>query len=242
MAAVADAEHRGAERQESERREPAHHRLYGRARGKALTAHQKRLMEDVLPRMRVDLGDPTEGHDKVWLEVGFGAAHHLLHQARSNPDVLVLGAEPFLNGVAKAVAGAHAEGLGNLRLHPGDARDILANLPDASLARAFVLYPDPWPKARHNKRRLVQEDFLAAMARVLRPGATLRFASDVKDYVDWVLARARRTPAPGAPAFHWHPTRAADFLDPPEGWVETTFERRAKREGRVPHYVDFVRG
>ena len=220
---------------------PAHHRLYGRAKGKALTAHQSALMDTHFPTLQVDLENPTEGRERVWLEIGFGAAHHLLHQARAHPDVLVLGAEPFINGVAKAVAQAHQHGVTNLRLHADDARQITANLADASLERLFVLYPDPWPKARHNKRRLIQDDTIREFARILKPGGTWRFVSDINDYVDWTLVRAARNPD-----FKWEPATASDFLTPPDessgaGWVETHFERKALREGRTPHYIDFVR-
>ena len=215
---------------------PAHHRLYGRAKGKALTAHQAELMERVYPGMEVHLDDPLEGRDRVWMEIGFGAAHHLLDRARENPDVLLLGAEPFVNGVAKAVARAHEEGIENLRLWKHDARDVLSRLPDASLERLFVLYPDPWPKARHNKRRLIQDDTIAEFARVLAPGGTWRFVSDITDYVDWTLVRVARSPH-----FVWDPQSSEDFLNRPEDWTITHFEKKALREGRTPHYFDFMR-
>jgi len=220
---------------------PAHHRLYGRAKGKALTAHQTALMKSHFPTLAVDMDDPTEGSESVWLEIGFGAAHHLIHQAQAHPDTLVIGAEPFINGVAKAVAQAHEHGIENLRLHADDARQITAHLADASLDRLFVLYPDPWPKARHNKRRLIQDDTIAEFARILKPGAVWRFVSDINDYVDWTLTRVVRNPD-----FSWQPSTASDFLSPPTqasgaDWVETHFERKAKREGRTPHYIDFLR-
>ena len=193
-------------------------------------------METVYPGMEPDPADPTEGRARVWMEVGFGAAHHLLERAAENPDVLVIGAEPFLNGVAKAVARAHEMGLDNLRLYHGDARDVWARMGDGALERLFVLYPDPWPKARHNKRRLIQEDTIAEFARLVRPGGTWRFVSDITDYVDWTLTRVARSAS-----WRWEPSRAADFLDRPADWTVTHFERKALREGRVPHYVDFVR-
>ena len=214
-------------------RQPAHHRLYGRAKGKPLTEHQSGLMETEYPRMSV--GDELpEG--PLWMEIGFGAAHHLLHLAETNPGVTVIGAEPFLNGVAKAVAGAVERDIGNLRLHHGDAREVLAKLPDASLDRLFVLFPDPWPKARHHKRRLIQEDTISEFARVVRPGGTWRFASDIISYVDWVLVRVDREPE-----FAWEPENAESFLRRPGDSVETHYMRKALREGRVPHWFDFKR-
>ena len=216
-------------------RRPAHHRLYGRSKGKALTDYQAELMERVYPGMEPG-EDPSEGHAEAWLEIGFGAAHHLLHMAKAHPNALLIGAEPFLNGVAKAVAGAHEDGLDNLRLYHGDVRDLLARLPDASLTRIFVLFPDPWPKARHRKRRLIQEDTIAEFARVLKPGGVWRFASDITDYVDWTLTRVARSPQ-----FSWEPDKAGDFLDGPPNWPGTNYEAKAVREGRTPHFFDFVR-
>ena len=192
-------------------------------------------MDTLYPRLR-PADDPTEGRGEVWMEIGFGAAHHLLHQARSNPDALVIGAEPFLNGVAKAVASVHEEGLENLRLHMGDAREVLARVPDGGLTRLFVLFPDPWPKARHHKRRLVQDDTIAEFARVLAPGGEFRFASDILSYVDWVLVRMARNPD-----FSWEPERASDFLDRPADMVRSRYEAKAVREGRTPHYFSFTR-
>ena len=214
--------------------QPAHHRLYGRAKGKPLTAHQSALVDGLLPRLAFDADSVPEG--EIWMEIGFGAAHHLIEQARANPDVTLIGAEPFLNGVAKALARIDADGLTNVRLHNGDAREIVSALPDGALSKLFVLYPDPWPKARHRKRRLIQEDTIAEFARVLAPGSVWRFASDITNYVDWVLTRVARSPD-----FAWEPTSARDFLDPPTDWTVTHFERKAIREGRIPHYFDFVR-
>ena len=217
-----------------ELRQPAHHRLYGRAKGKSLTVHQQGLVDELLPRLRIDPASLPKG--ELWMEIGFGAAHHLLHQARENPDVTLLGAEPFLNGVAKALAAIEAEGITNIRLHDGDAREVLSRLPDGALSRLFVLYPDPWPKARHRKRRLIQEDTIEEFARLLPSGAEWRFVSDITDYVDWVLTRVARSPH-----FRWEPAAAHDFLDPPPDWTVTHFERKAIREGRIPHYFTFTR-
>ena len=219
---------------DSDKIAPAHHRLYGRAKGKALTAHQAALMENLYPKIAFDPQYIPKG--EVWLEIGFGAAHHLLEQARANPEVTILGAEPFVNGVAKALARMDSEGITNIRLYNGDAREVTSALPDGSVSRLFVLYPDPWPKARHRKRRLIQDDTIAEFARLLPPGAVWRFVSDITDYVDWVLTRVARSPH-----FTWNPTCSHDFLDRPTDWTVTHFERKALREGRIPHYFDFTR-
>ncbi len=147
----------------------------------------------LLPRLALDLSAPVDPRAlkpdaaEGWLEIGFGGGEHMAAQAARRPDVLILGAEPFLNGVASAVRHLAEQDLGNVRLHHGDARDLLAALPDACLDRVFILFPDPWPKARHHKRRLIQPETLAELARVLKPGGRLRFATDWADYADWTL-------------------------------------------------------
>ena len=171
---------------------------FGRAKGKPLSPAQAALMDNEFPKL--DFGPTVKAGEnplaniegEVWLEVGFGGAEHLLWQAEQNPDITLLGVEPFLNGVAKAVRGIVDNKLGNILLHRGDARDVLKLLPDSSLERVFVLFPDPWPKARHNKRRIINEDFLADLHRVIKPGGTFRFGSDIIHYVDWTLTRLKR--------------------------------------------------
>jgi len=159
----------------------------------------------------------------------------MAEQAARRPEVLVLGAEPFLNGVASALRHIDERGLQNVRLYAGDARSLLAALPDASLTRLFILFPDPWPKVRHHKRRLVQADTIAELARVLRPDATLRFASDWADYVDWTLERFLANPA-----FRWNAERADDWRKPPADHVTTRYEE--KRLGDcAPVFLEFVR-
>ena len=133
--------------------------------------------------------------DDVWLEVGFGGGEHLLEQARANPRVGLIGAEPYEAGVANCCRSIDGRPPPNIRIHEGDARDIMEALPDASLGRVFILFPDPWPKTRHHKRRFVQTEMLDALARVMKPGAELRFASDDAGYVDWTLERAMAHPA-----------------------------------------------
>ncbi len=198
-------------------------------------------METLLPRLRV----PAEPFDpralkpdatEAWLEIGFGGGEHLAAQAARRPDVILIGAEPFLNGVASALRHIDEAALSNVRLHDGDARELLARLPDASLERVFVLFPDPWPKTRHHKRRLVQAETLAEFARVLKPGGRFRFASDVAHYVDWSLARVIENPA-----FRWTAARADDWRTPPADHITTRYE--TKRLGDcAPVFLDFVRG
>ena len=134
------------------------------------------------------------GATGVWLEIGFGGGEHLAAQAARHPDILMIGCEPFLNGVASALRHIDEGGLKNVRLHADDARDVIAALPDASLDRVMILFPDPWHKARHNKRRLLSDAIAAEIARLLKPGGTLRFVTDWKDYADWALERLERTP------------------------------------------------
>ena len=176
-------------------RDKNQHRTFGRAKGKALSPAQAALMATVFPKLDVGPAiaagtNPLDGLDgPLWLEIGFGAAEHLLWQAEHNPQSTILGVEPFLNGMAKAVRGTQEKALSNIRLHRGDARDVLALLPDGALEKIFVLFPDPWPKARHNKRRIINAAFLEQVHRVLTPGGAFRFGSDIIHYVDWTLTR-----------------------------------------------------
>jgi tRNA (guanine-N7-)-methyltransferase len=215
-------------------------RSYGRLKSRPIKPRQAALMESLLPRISL----PAEPFDprvlmpeaaETWLEIGFGGGEHLAGQAARRPDVLLLGAEPFHNGVASALRHIDEAGLGNVRLHHGDAREVLERLPDACLARIFVLFPDPWPKSRHHKRRLIQPETIAGFARALKPGGALRFASDWADYVDWTL---ERMPASGA--FRWTAARADDWRTPPADHLTTRYEE--KRLGDcAPVFLDFVR-
>jgi len=216
-------------------------RLYGRAKGHALKPRQAKLVDELLPtlgmpspiRTRADIvADDTP----LWLEIGFGGAEHLIAQARANPDVCLIGIEPYLNGVAKALAGVEDYDLKNVLLERGDARLILQSMPDAILDRVFILYPDPWPKKRHHKRRLVQRDFVAELARVLKPGGRLCFASDIDHYQAWALAHILNDGH-----FDWTATRADDWRIAPADHVPTRYEGKAKKAGRPCVYLDFVR-
>jgi tRNA (guanine-N7-)-methyltransferase len=224
-----------------------HRNFYGRRRGKHLKdTHRRRLDEqlaafspgpvdwDTNPdRAPLDLGALFGGRD-VWLEVGFGGGEHMAAQAAANPEVGIIGAEPYVDGVAKLLALLEG-GAGNVRIHPGDVRDLFDVLPDASIARAFLLYPDPWPKARHHRRRFVTPEHLAPLARVLRPGAEFRVATDIPDYVRQALLEVPRH------GFSWLAEGPKDWRAPWADWTRTRYESKALREGRVPHYLTFRR-
>jgi tRNA (guanine-N7-)-methyltransferase len=215
-------------------------RSYGRLKSRTIKPRQAALMDTLLPAIRAPL-EPFEpralmaGAAEAWLEIGFGGGEHLAAQAARRPDVLFIGAEPFHNGVASALRHIDEAELKNVRVHDGDARDLLARMPDASLERVFVLFPDPWPKARHHKRRLLQTDTAAELARVLKVGGRLRFASDWADYVNWSLQRLIATPG-----LSWSADQASDWRAPPADHVTTRYEE--KRLGDCdPVFLDFVR-
>ena len=214
-------------------------RSYGRLKARPLKPRQAGLLDTELPRFAFPLAaDPRALRPQaraVWLEVGFGGGEHLAEQAARHPEALLIGAEPFVNGVASAVRHLHDRGLENVRLHQGDARDLLAGLPDAGVDRAFVLFPDPWPKARHHKRRLIEPGFIAELARVLRPGGRFRFVTDWRHYAAWTLERMT-----DSPAFGWTAERADDWRRAPDDHVTTRYEQ--KRLGDTdPIFLEFVR-
>jgi len=217
--------------------------FFGRRKGHALRPHQAALMETLLPKLAVELGirPPSDlatlfpmAADGVRLEIGFGGGEHLVAQAEQHPRIGFIGVEPFVNGMAKALAAIEAKALANILLHFGDATFLLEWLPPAALARVDLLYPDPWPKRRHWKRRFVQDRSVAEIARVLKPGGEFRFASDIPDYTAWTLAHVLRSPA-----FVWTAEHADDWRRPWPGFSETRYEAKAKREGRVPCYLIF---
>ncbi|WP_262029393.1 tRNA (guanine(46)-N(7))-methyltransferase TrmB [Microvirga sp. Mcv34] len=216
--------------------------FFGRRKGKKLRAGQDDLVQNVLPAIRMVPGRAPSGQfpnpqaRETWLEIGFGGGEHLAAQARAHRDINFIGCEPFVNGMAKLLAVIEQEHLDNVRLWDDDVTDLLPTLPDASFDRVYILYPDPWPKRRQRKRRLVSDETLEVLARVMKPGAELRFASDIDDYIGWVLARTLRSPH-----FRWTATRADDWRKPYEGWPGTRYEAKAIREGRVPSYLTFER-
>lgn len=219
--------------------------FFGRRKGHPLRPHHAALMERLLPRLSVDLTIRAPAPltalfprpvDAIGLEIGFGGGEHLAAQAAALPRIGFFGCEPFVNGMAKALALIEAQGLDNIRLHFGDANDLLAWLPAGSLARLDLLYPDPWPKRRHWKRRFVQDARVADFARILRPGGEFRFATDWPDYAQWTLARLLRSPH-----FMWTAERADDWRQPWPGFTATRYEAKAKQAGRAPCYLVFRR-
>lgn len=219
-------------------------RLWGRAQGRPLSAYQSKLVDGLMPLITVPtdpqgLGELVSGEKPVSLEIGFGGAEHLLHKATSDKETLYIGVEPFLNGVAKALTGVDKNDLKNVRLHHGDVRDVLDDLPDACLQNAYILFPDPWPKPRHFKRRLIQEELITGLYRVLKPGGSLYFASDITSYVDWALVRILRYRDQNGGGFNWPAQNADDWMTPYPDWPGTRYEAKAFREGRTPHYFTF---
>ena len=219
--------------------------FFGRRKGHPLRAQQAALFDTLLPRLALDPAAPLtadlralfrSGTDELRLEIGFGGGEHLLAQAEAQPAAGFIGCEPFVNGMAKALAGIAARDLTNIRLHFGDAVDLLTWLPDGALASIDLLYPDPWPKRRHWKRRFVQAERIAAFARVMRSGGAFRFASDIPDYVAWTLALFTRSAD-----FEWTAERADDWRLPWQGFTPTRYQAKAKREGRTPCYLVFRR-
>jgi tRNA (guanine-N7-)-methyltransferase len=222
---------------------PRHRKHYGRRKGPSLSARQAGLLEGLLPRLTLkpetgrDPGSyfPKEIHD-VWLEIGFGAGEHLAWQAEANPSVGLIGAEPYVAGMAKLLAKIADKELANIRLHPEDARDVIAALPEASLGRVFILFPDPWPKTRHHKRRFIQMEMLDELARVMKANAELRFATDDTGYLVWALERLM-----AHPAFAWMAEAPADWRARALDWPQTRYEAKAIRQGRTCTYLRFAR-
>ena len=222
--------------------------FYGRRRGKTLRDSQRGYLESDLDalspgavtwednpdRTPLDIAALTAGRP-LWLEIGFGGGEHLVHQAVTHPDVVLLGCEPYINGVAMLLGKIRRAGAPGIRIHPGDARDLLDVLPPASVDRCFLLYPDPWPKARHHRRRFVTPEHLVPLARVMTPGAELRIATDIPDYVRQTLQQVPRH------GFAWTAARPSDWRTPWPDWLSTRYEQKALREGRTPHYLTFRR-
>lgn len=202
-------------------------------------------MENSLSGLKLDLDGPApsaltelfEGDvDEVCLEVGFGGGEHLLHRARTNPKTGFIGIEPFVGSMAKALTAVLEEKLENVRLYDDDAVNVLDWLPEASLDLAYQLYPDPWPKRRHWKRRFINQQNLSRYARVLKPGCEFRFASDINTYIDWTLRHCR-----DHEAFEWTAEAASQWKTPWQDWPGTRYEAKAIREGRTGRYLTFLR-
>jgi len=219
--------------------------LHGRRKGHALKPRARGLMATLLPSLSVDLSQPAPEDirdlfpgpvAKIWLEIGFGGGEHLVDQATRHRDIGLIGCEPFVNGMAAALRLIDDAGVESIRLHEGDAIDVLDWLPAGSIDRVYLLYPDPWPKRRHWKRRFVNAENLDRVQRVLAPGGEFRFASDIASYVGWTLAHCR---AHGG--FEWLARRADDWRQPWPEWPGTRYEAKSLKAGRVPTYLRFRR-
>ncbi|WP_339769656.1 tRNA (guanine(46)-N(7))-methyltransferase TrmB [uncultured Pseudosulfitobacter sp.] len=226
--------------------ERPHRNFYGRRKGKHLKASQEGYLDQDLAALSPGLVDWDVNPDRtpldlqglfggkpIWLEIGFGGGEHMVHQAAQNPAVGIIGCEPYINGVAMLLGKIRKAKVDNLAVYPGDVRDMFDVLPEASIDRAFLLYPDPWPKSRHHRRRFVTPEHLAPLVRVLKPGAIFRVATDIPDYVRQTL---EQVPGHG---FEWLAEGPDDWRVAWDDWISTRYEKKALREGRVPHYLTF---
>ena len=228
-------------------------RLYGRARGKPLRAGQQALVDQLLPRIAVPEQGPVTaerlfGQDcPLHFEIGFGGGEHLAARADMLPDHGFIGCEPFVNGVAQALVhlsggaegmkgGAHPP-IGNVRVHHGDALEVLSRVPDGALSFLYLLHPDPWPKARHAKRRMMNDGPVDLIAAKMKPGGEFRVATDDPTYLDWLLMIMQRHTG----QFEWVNTKPGEWLEYPSGWPETRYAAKARRQGRVPHQFRYRR-
>ncbi|MGB8275795.1 MAG: tRNA (guanosine(46)-N7)-methyltransferase TrmB [Alphaproteobacteria bacterium] len=220
--------------------------LYGRRQGRKLRPGQRAVLEEYLPRLRLPLPPPGSALDLArlfpspkrdfWIEVGFGGGEHLAWQAEQHPDIGFLGCEPFVNGMATLLGRVKDLGLENVRVLDDDARALLETLPENAVGRVFVLFPDPWPKRRHHKRRIIQRATLDRLAFALKDGAELRLASDDPGYVRWMLWHALTHPD-----FDWLAETAGDWRQRPPDWPETRYESKARRQGHTCYFLRFKR-
>lgn len=222
--------------------------FYGRFKGKGLRPSQQTYLDEDLAKLSPgpvdwDVNPDREpldlkslfGDRDIWLEIGFGGGEHMVHQAVHNPGIGLIGCEPYINGVAMLLGKIRDSGAQNIAVHPGDVRDMFDVLPENSVSRAFLLYPDPWPKKRHHRRRFVTPGYLEPLSRVLKSGAIFRVATDIPDYVRQTLEEVPRH------GFTWQAERPADWREPWNDWISTRYEQKALREGRRPHYLTFVK-
>jgi len=218
--------------------------FYGRRLGKTLRPVQRQDL-DALGRLspgpvdwqvnpdRAVLDMTRFGGKPLWLEIGFGGGEHLIHQARRNPQISLIGCEPFINGVAMLLRQIREAGVDNVFVHPGDARDLFDVLPQGAVQKAFLLYPDPWPKKRHHRRRFVTPEHLEPLCNVMAQGAELRVATDIKDYVRQTLQEVPRA------GFEWLAESEKDWRNPWADWTQTRYEAKAIQAHRAPHYMTF---
>jgi tRNA (guanine-N7-)-methyltransferase len=217
--------------------------FFGRRKGKPLRAHQDELVRDLLPMLRVSGADVAAGAafapdltGERWLEIGFGGGEHLARMAELHPKDRFIGCEVFLNGVAKLLAAVESRQLTNIRLFDEDAARLLADLPGACIDRICILYPDPWPKFRQRKRRFISPENIEKLARVLRPGGELRFATDIDDYAGWALSLMIKSGL-----FDWRGASPDDWSHPWPDWASTRYEIKARAAGRATSYLTFIR-
>ena len=212
-------------------------RSFGRIKSRALKPKQQGLFDTLLPKLTIDeaLISSLSTRDQVWLEIGFGGGEHMASQAFAHEEVLILGCEPFINGIGSALRHIDERQLNNVRIWPNDARMLLDQMPEACIERVFILFPDPWPKARHQKRRLVQDETIKALARVLKEGGRLRFATDWAHYADEALARFL-----DSGLFIWPAERASDWSLPPKDHITTRYELK-KLGDCAPVFIDMIK-
>ena len=219
--------------------------FFGRRKAKALSTAQQKLLDELLPKLKFDVNTPCLKNlqdafpnkpEKIVLESGFGGGEHLIHQARTNPDTGFIGVEPFVNSMAKALTAIDEHNIQNIRLYEEDATELLDWLPEACLDRIDLLYPDPWPKKKHWKRRFVSQKNLTRFSRVLKNGGIFHFASDIDTYVNWTLNHCDKHPE-----FSWLAQCADDWRKPYENWTRTRYEAKAIREERTPCYLRFAK-
>ncbi|MEZ5691722.1 MAG: tRNA (guanosine(46)-N7)-methyltransferase TrmB [Rickettsiales bacterium] len=211
-------------------------RSFGRRKGRNLRASKQEQFAELLPQLELLLNDINllDFNKETWLEIGFGGGEHLAYQARVHPEVNFIGCEPYINGISTLLTDIKENNTKNIRIYSDDARDLIKVLPDNSLGRVFILYPDPWPKKRHNKRRIISTELLDMLARVMKDGAELRLATDSSDYATWMLERLL-----AHPSFKWTAKSCDDWLNPPSEWISTRYERKAL--AGIPTYLNFER-
>ena len=212
-------------------------RSFGRRRGRKLSPRQQCLLDTLLPRLSIDLSHlddliASASNTDIWIEIGFCGGEHLIAQAESNRHVTIIGCEPFEEGIVKVLSAIEEKGLTNIRLHGDDARDVLRALPPASISRVFILFPDPWPKKKHQKRRLISAHLLQLLARVTKPDAEIRIGTDIADYARTILMAVQQQQQ-----FAWTAQQPSDWQVRPADWPETRYEQKARREGRACCYL-----